>query len=295
MSQYRRIGLTRNLHADVGDTLNQLYKHLKASGYQVVLGKSCRGWVHSGVDNETFYGLGEFASMVDLTIVLGGDGTLLSAARVLSDYEVPIIGINLGRLGFLVDVSTQSAMLDQVDRILAGQCVREDRFLLEGQHKRNGEILAHELAFNDVVLHNRKEVRMIEYSVAIDGKHVNHDRADGVVVATPTGSTAYALSSGGPLLYPTLQAIALVPICPHTLSHRPLVINANSHISIELDPHCETAAQVTFDGQANQSVEPGDTVEIWRKEKGITLLHPEDYDFFSILRAKLRWGDNLTR
>ena len=218
MSQYRSIGLTRNLHADVGDTLNQLYKHLKAAGYNVVLGKSCRGWVHSGNDTETYYGLSDFASLVDLTIVLGGDGTLLSAARALSEENIPIIGINLGRLGFLVDVSTQNAMLDQVDAILAGECIREERFLLSARLLRKGQCVAQETAFNDVVVHNRKEVRMIEYSLAIDGVHVNHDRADGLVVSTPTGSTAYALSSGGPLLYPTLEAISLVPICPRPLT-----------------------------------------------------------------------------
>lgn len=292
---YRSIGLTRNLHADVGDTLNQLYQYLTATGYQVVLGKSCRGWVHSEDENESYYGLDEFSELVDLTIVLGGDGTLLTAARALSDYNVPIIGINLGRLGFLVDVSTQNAMLDQVSEILSGECVREDRFLLEGKVLRKGQCIAHEMAFNDVVIHNRKEVRMIEYSVAIDGVHVNHDRADGLVVSTPTGSTAYALSSGGPILYPTLEAITLVPICPHTLSHRPLVVSSDSVISIDIDPRCGTTTQVTFDGQANQQLEPGDVIEIRRKEKTVTLLHPKDYDFFSILRAKLRWGDNLTR
>lgn len=293
MSQYKIIGLTRNIHADMGDTLQKLYAHLMALGYTVVLGKSCDGWVKS--DNAQYYGLDDFAQKVDLAIVLGGDGTLLTAARALSDKGVPIIGINLGRLGFLVDVSSQDTMLEQVDAILAGDCREEERFLLEGRVLRDGQCIAKESALNDVILHNRKEVRMIEYTVSIDGRHVNHDRADGLIVATPTGSTAYALSSGGPILYPTLQAISLVPICPHTLSHRPLVVNADSLISLQVGPHCGIAAQVTFDGQANQELQAGDRVEIQRKAKGITLLHPKDYDFYSVLRAKLRWGDKLTR
>jgi NAD+ kinase len=293
MSQYKTIGLTRNIHADMGDTLQKLYEHLLTEGYEVVLGRSCDGWVSS--EGAQYHALDDFSQKIDLAIVLGGDGTLLTAARALSDKGVPIIGINLGRLGFLVDVSTQGTMLEQVDAILEGDCHEEERFLLEGRVMRNGECIAKECALNDVILHNRKEVRMIEYSVSIDGRHVNHDRADGLIVATPTGSTAYALSSGGPILYPTLQAISLVPICPHTLSHRPLVVNADSLISLQIDPNCDITAQVTFDGQGNQQLQAGDSVEIRRKTKGIKLLHPKDYDFYSVLRAKLRWGDKLTR
>lgn len=293
MNQYKTIGLTRNIHADMGDTLQKLYEHLLAKGYAVVLGRSCDGWVKG--DIAQYHALDDFSEQVDLVIVLGGDGTLLTAARALSEKNVPIIGINLGRLGFLVDVSTQGTMLEQVDAILAGDCHEEERFLLEGKVIRDGQCIVTECALNDVILHNRKEVRMIEYSVSIDGRHVNHDRADGLIVATPTGSTAYALSSGGPILYPTLQAISLVPICPHTLSHRPLVVNADSSISLHIAPHCGVTAQVTFDGQANQELIAGDRVEIQRKAKGIKLLHPKDYDFYSVLRAKLRWGDKLTR
>ncbi len=290
---YPRIGLTRNIHADVGDTLQQLYDYLSAAGYQVVLGRSCEGWVKA--DTLHYHSLQAFADSIDLAIVLGGDGTLLTAARALSDKGVPIIGVNLGRLGFLVDVSTQHNMLAQIEAILQGDCTTEERFLLEGRVIRNGQCIARECAFNDVILHNRQEVRMIEYSVSIDGKHVNHDRADGLIVATPTGSTAYALSSGGPILHPSLSAIALVPICPHTLSHRPIVVGADSQISLQIDSDCEVGAQVTFDGQANQSLAPGDTIAISRKAGNIQLLHPQDYDFYNTLRAKLRWGDNLTR
>lgn len=297
MSHYKTIGLTRNIHADVGDTLQRLYDHLLAKGYQLVLGRSCEGWIKptNNADKLEYHDITAFSQKIDLAIVLGGDGTLLTAARALSDHEVPIIGVNLGRLGFLVDVSTEHAMLDQIDAILSGDCIEEKRFLLEGKVMRGEECLTQECAFNDVIIHNRKEVRMIEYSVEINGRHVNHDRADGLIVSTPTGSTAYALSSGGPILHPTLEAIALVPVCPHTLSHRPVVVGADSKIVLQLDPECDVTAQVTFDGQANQSLKPGDRIHIQRKPKGVTLLHPRDYNFYNVLRAKLRWGDNLTR
>lgn len=293
MKPYKRIGLTRNIHADVGDTLEKLYLHLQQSGYELVLGKSCEGWINA--DNLDYQDIHSFAANIDLAIVLGGDGTLLTAARALSDQQVPIIGINLGRLGFLVDVSTENTMLEQIDAILEGNCIEEERFLLEGQIVRDGDIVAQECAFNDVILHNSKEVRMIEYTVSIDGKHVSHDRADGLIVSTPTGSTAYALSSGGPILHPTLEAITLVPVCPHTLSHRPLVVSASSDIVLRVDPECSVKAQVTFDGQANQVLQAGDEIRIRRKANSVTLLHPDNYDFFNTLRAKLRWGDNLTR
>jgi NAD+ kinase len=291
-NKYQSIGLTRNIHADVGDVLDTLYQHLLTQGYKVVLGKSCEDWVKG---NElAFLPLDEFAEKVDLTIVLGGDGTLLTAARALSDHNVPIIGVNLGRLGFLVDVP-KDTMLEEVDKILAGDCTPEERFLLEGRVIRDGEEIVKEYAFNDVILHNRKEIRMVEYSIHIDGLHVNDDRADGLIVCTPTGSTAYSLSSGGPILYPTLEAIALVPVCPHTLSHRPLVVNSKSHITITIDEKNVTAAQVTFDGQANQHLQAGDRIEIRTKSRTVTLLHPADYNYYDILREKLHWGNNLTR
>ena len=289
---YHFIGLTRSIHADVGDALDVLYQHLIGHGYCVVLGKSCRGCIQAR--DVTFCALEEFAEKVDLTIVLGGDGTLLTAARALSDHDVPIIGVNLGRLGFLVDVP-KGSMLEEIDAILAGEHTEETRFLLEGRLIRGNREIAREYAFNDVILHNRQEVRMIEYTIHVDGQYVNNDRADGLIVSTPTGSTAYSLSSGGPILHPTLEAIALIPICPHTLSHRPLVISSSSHITLTIDGQESTQAQVTFDGQANQAFKAGDQIDIRAKSRTVTLLHPKGYDYYNILRAKLHWGNNLTR
>lgn len=293
-SKFKRIGLTRNIHAKIGDTLQALYEHLLEEGYEIILGKSCRGFIETA-KNQKFVCLDEFVNSIDLAIVLGGDGTLLTAARALSPKGVPIIGINLGTLGFLVDLSTENTMLNQVSEILKGNSHREERFLLEGTIRRNEKRIHQALAFNEIVISNRTQVRMIKYTINIDGKYVSDDRADGLIVSTPTGSTAYSLSSGGPILYPTLKAIALVPICPHTLSHRPLVVNANSNINVTINPECEVKTQVTFDGQANFPLLAGDTVHISKKEQAVCLLHPVDYNFYNTLRAKLNWGDNLNR
>lgn len=290
---YQSIGLCRNIHVNVGDTLQRLYEYLTAQNYQVVLHTSCKNWVR-GSDLE-FVDTSECAHRIDLAIVLGGDGTLLTAGRAMSTHQVPLIGINLGRLGFLVDVSTQDTMLDQVADILAGNAIAEERFLLSGEVWRENEMIHTATALNDVVLHNRQEVRMIEYSVSIDERIVSHDRADGLIVSTPTGSTAYALSSGGPILAPTLQAIAIVPICPHTLSHRPLVISAERKINLIVDTQCPIGTQVTFDGQNNQKLNPGDIIKIERAANPVRILHPQNYDFYAVLREKLHWGDNLTR
>jgi NAD+ kinase len=226
----------------------------------------------------------------DLAIVVGGDGTLLNAARSLADSEVPILGVNLGRLGFLVDVSPEE-MEARLREILDGRFIEERRSLLHAEVVRGDEVIGEGLALNDVVLHIRDLVRMIEFNTYIDGRFVNTQRADGLVVATPTGSTAYALSGGGPLLHPSLDAVVLVPICPHTLSHRPIVVGDDSRIEVVLCPENQAAAQVAFDGQANFDLRAEDRVRIRRKQRKLRLIHPEGYDYFHILRAKLRWGE----
>lgn len=291
--QYHRIGLSRNIHADVGDTVQKLYEYLLAQGYQVVLNHNCKNWVRA--ENLTFLETPDFAANIDLAIILGGDGTLLSSARAMSAHNVPLIGINLGHLGFLVDVSTEATMLEQIADILAGNCIAEERFLLNGEVIREDENVFTATALNDVVLHNRADVRLIEYQVRIDGKNVSHDRADGLIVTTPTGSTAYALSSGGPILSPTLEAIALVPICPHTLTHRPLVVSADKVIELIVDENCPIGTQVTFDGQNNQKLNRSDIIRISRAANPVRILHPRNYDFYAVLRDKLHWGENLTR
>lgn len=238
------------------------------------------------------------AQQADLAIVVGGDGTLLQAGRLLAAHDLPIVGINLGRVGFLVDVLPED-MTHQLSLILDGHFVEEQRGLLQAQAFRGEQLLGEGNALNDVVLHSRNAVRMIEFTTHIDGSFVIKQRADGLVVATATGSTAYALSSGGPILHPSLDANVLVPICPHTLSNRPIVINSQSCIEISLGNEREhlidspVDSRVSFDGHNDIELVSGDRILIQAGQKKMRLLHPESYDYYHILRSKLHWGTQL--
>ncbi len=272
----------------VKHTVRQLVDFLRQKSCEVLFDQSAEGLIEntSSVSRETL------AQQSDLAIVVGGDGTFLSAVRSLADFGTPVLGINLGRLGFLVDISPDH-MLERLQQILDGQYVDESRFLLEAEVIRSGETVARADAFNDVVVHIRDVARMIEFETYINGQFVNFQRSDGLVISTPTGSTAYALSSGGPLLHATLDAMVLVPICPHTLSNRPLVINANSTVEIVIGDSKQTTSQVTFDGQTAFDVIAGDKIVVRKKQNIIHLIHPASYDYYDILRAKLHWSEQL--
>ncbi|MEJ2590606.1 MAG: NAD(+) kinase [Candidatus Thiodiazotropha sp.] len=287
---FKKIGLIGK-HGDpsVKETIRRLCTYLKQQGIEVVLEETTARLL----DGEPLPGLPEIdlPSQSDLVIVVGGDGTLLHAARALAQRNTPLLGVNLGRLGFLVDI-TPDRMLHHLDSILNGHYELESRFLLE---VFMGDELASEqdmLAFNDVVLHKWNIARMIEFQTYVDGQLVNDQRSDGLIVSTPTGSTAYALSGGGPLLHPSLNAIVLVPICPHTLSNRPIVVDGDSEIEIRLDRSNAEDVQITCDGQATLPVMQGESVRIRKAEHQVRLVHPEGYDFYNILRAKLGWGEN---
>ncbi|HYD34220.1 MAG TPA: NAD kinase [Methylophilaceae bacterium] len=226
-------------------------------------------------------------SKAELAVVVGGDGTMLSVARSLVDYSIPLVGINRGRFGFLTDLSSDS-MLSCLEKILSGKYTTEQRILLSANISRYGEIIGSGRALNDVVLNKSGAVRLIELEVYIDGQFVYRQRSDGLILATPTGTTAYSLSAGGPILHPTLDAIAMVPICPHTLSNRPIAINSASNVEITLI-HAKDAS-VHFDGQVQVPLQQGDSVLVRRAEKTITLLHPLGHSHYGMLRDKLRWG-----
>lgn len=228
------------------------------------------------------------ASRCDLVIVVGGDGTLLSVARSLVETNIPLLGVNIGRLGFLVDVSPEE-LKNQLSGIFSGEYYEEKRTMLYGEVYRDGKRLATGTALNDIVLHARDSVRMIEFETHINNRLVHWQRADGIVISTPTGSTAYALSGGGPILHPDLQAIALVPICPHTLSNRPIVVTDDSQITIRLSPHSTADAQIAFDGQSNVDFENQDALQIRKLPNDLRLIHPKEYDYYHILRNKLHW------
>ncbi len=232
--------------------------------------------------------LNELASRCDLAIVVGGDGTLISCARLMAEHGVPLVGVNLGTLGFLTDIPADS-LQTAIESVLDGEFLSESRALLAGAVRRNGKTLFSALAMNDVVVSRGAVGSMIEFAVTVDGEFIYALRADGLIVATPTGSTAYALSAGGPILHPALQAFALVPISPHTLSNRPVAIRGSSKVEITLVRGAD--ARANFDVQAFYELEAGDVVTVSAAPKSATLLHPKGYRYFSMLRQKLRWSE----
>ena len=232
----------------------------------------------------------ELTRRCELFVVVGGDGTLLDAGRTLAASHKPLVGINQGRLGFMVDVAPES-MDESLTAIIGGDYVTEERLLLSASVERGGKRDgATRLAVNDVVIRNQATIRMIEFETWLDREFISNHRADGMIVASPTGSTAYALSGGGPILHPSLSAISLVPICPHTLSDRPIVVDGQRPIRIVIRGVDRAQAMVTFDGQTSETLEPGDVVEVSRAAHPLTLIHPTGYSYFRILRDKLRWG-----
>jgi NAD+ kinase len=242
---------------------------------------------HCNLENYQTLHIDAVGDHADLVVVLGGDGTMLSAARALLDSEIPLVGVNRGRFGFLTDVSSKN-MLEAMSKILAGEFNIEQRILLKASIVRNGEVISQGCAMNDVVVNKSGMSRLIELEIYIDGQFVHKQRSDGLILATPTGTTAYSLSAGGPILHPALDAFALVPICPHTLSNRPIAINSSSKVEITLI-HGDDVG-VHFDGQLQVGMVPGDKVIVQRAEKTVSLLHPLGHSHFDMLREKLKWG-----
>ena len=224
---------------------------------------------------------------IDLLIVVGGDGSLLNAAQIAVPQGLPVLGINRGRLGFLTDIPPNE--FEKIETILKGNYKEETRFLLDMKVKHNDKVIIQGIALNDVVLLPGDIAKMIEFDVYINDEFVYHQRADGLIVATPTGSTAYALSGGGPILHPNLDAVALVPMFPHALSSRPIVIDGDSKIKISISHKNDVLPYVSHDGQPRVPLLPEGSIHI-RKYKGLLrLIHPRDYNYYDILRRKLDW------
>jgi NAD+ kinase len=263
--------------------LSVLAQHLLAKNIEVWLEENTAH--HAQLLHYPTLSLDEIGSVVDMAIVMGGDGTMLSVARSLIEADVPLIGINRGRFGFLTDLRAED-MLSEIDLILAGDFIKESRMLLETQVIRQGKVINTSYALNDVVI--KSGLRLIELEVEIDNKFVYKQRSDGLILSTPTGTTAYALSAGGPILHSTLEAISLVPICPHTLSNRPIAVNSASMIEVTVVQFDE--AQLSFDGQLQVTLEEGDKILVQRAKQTISLLHPSNYCYFDMLRNKLNWG-----
>lgn len=271
----------------IAETLASLYVFLKQHQHKVLIDRDSAALLDIS-ENERCT-LDEFGRQCDLLIVAGGDGTFLTAARAIAEYDIPLIGVNLGRLGFLTDISPD-ALTDKLQNILRGRYVEEKRYPLRAKIIRCGQIINEEIAFNEVVVHRWVTPSMIEIMTTIDGAYLNTQRSDGLVVSTPTGSTAYALSAGGPIIHPALNALVLVPLNPHTLSNRPIVIDDASEIEISFCQTKQINALVTCDHVEIPDVSISDKILINKGSKPIRMLHPEGHDFYDILRKKLNWS-----
>ncbi len=231
----------------------------------------------------------ELGKQCDLIIAIGGDGTFLAATRAIVNDEIPLVGINLGRLGFLVDISPDE-IENKLNNILQGRYIEEKRYLLHTKIIRDQRIIHQETAVNEVVVHRWVTPSMIEIVTHINGVYLNSQRSDGLIISTPTGSTAYSLSAGGPILHPSLNALVLVPLSPHTLSNRPIVIDDNAEIEISFCQTKQINALVTCDHLEIPKVLISDKIKIKKLPTAITILHPEEHDFFNTLRKKLNWS-----
>ena len=275
--------------ASLPDILDEISAALRSRGVAIVMDPLTAGASRSKPD--ATLEMAALPGRADIAIVVGGDGTLISCARLMADNGVPLVGVNLGRLGFLTDIPADGAA-SAVGAILAGDFLPEQRLLLAGAVRRGTKTMISALAMNDVVVNRGAVGSMIEFAVTVDGEFIYTLRADGLIVATPTGSTAYALSAGGPILHPSLSAIALVPISPHTLSNRPVAIRSTSRVEITFVRGHD--ARVNFDVQAQLQLEPGDVVAVSAAPKPVTLLHPKSYRYFAMLRQKLRWNERTS-
>ncbi|MEW6294081.1 MAG: NAD kinase [Pseudomonadota bacterium] len=270
--------------AEVVESLVALLEYLHGRGLNVLVEEGIAadlGMVASAANIDSI------AANADVAIVLGGDGTLLNAGRRLAVHDVPLVGINQGRLGFMTDIA-RADMFAAIERLLAGEFSADRRMLLDARVLRGGSEVFRTLSLNDVVVNKGDLGRMIEIEVRVDDDFLYVLRADGMIVATPTGSTAYALSANGPILQPAVPGIALVPLCPHGLTHRPITISDSSRIELALvAPH---DARVHFDGQGHFDLRAGDSVRVTRSAHAVTLLHPPGYSYFAMLREKLHWS-----
>lgn len=285
---FKSIALVGN-HQDarVGESMLILATDLHGRGCRVLLGSDTElDFGSLPIERHPEKNLG---SSVDLIVAVGGDGTMLSAARLAAPFGVPVLGVNRGRLGFLADISPTD-IRERLDDVLNGRYVKDRRAMLQATLVRASQETSRGQALNDVVVQKWQTGRMLDFETWIDGRFVNSHGGDGLVIATATGSTAYALSCGGPILYPELDATVLAPICPHTLSDRPIVINSSASVEVRLVDRPEASAHVICDGVSLGELGVGDRLIVDRATTSVTLLHPPDHDYYRILRSKLRWG-----
>jgi NAD+ kinase len=289
---YNKLPVMKNIAilCKVGDdpmtVLSELVPWLGSRGYRVLLEPGVAR--ARGMDE---YAEDDMPATADMAIVLGGDGTMLRAAREFDGHPVPLLGVNLGGLGFITEVNREE-VFEALEYVLSGDCPREDRMRIIADVKREGMSVETATALNDVVIAKGSLARLIEIEATVGGAFVNSFRADGVILSTPTGSTAYSLSAGGPIVRPLLECMVLTPICPHTLTNRPIVLPADESVSLRLVSSGDDAL-LTIDGQAGVGLRQDDVVEVRRSPHKTTFLMPSKRDYFQVLRSKLKWGERL--
>ena len=291
MAQFKTIGLTARNNIEIVDSLQAVIRFLEHnSGTKILLDENIANLLDG--NKYPVFSLDKLGNNCDLMIVVGGDGSLLQVASSLADHDLPVTGINRGTLGFLTDI-LPGDIESTLQPILDGEFKIESRFLLElsigaGAQNYLGS------ALNDIVLHPGKAVQMIEFELYIDNEFVYNQASDGLIVATPTGSTAYAMSAGGPIMHPRLDAIVLVPINPHSLSSRPIVVEGNRELTLVVGDRHNILPQLSCDGAMSHSCSPGDRITIRKKQKELKILHPADYDYYETCRSKLGWSHRPT-
>lgn len=289
MEPFRNIGIIGRDSSGVTETLQRLITFLRSRGLNIIIGDHIQHLLDPQYLQDARISSRKMIGEVsDLIIVVGGDGSLLAAARTLARYDVPVLGVNRGRLGFLTDVSPDE--IEQlVGEVLDGKYHIEKRFLLDVTVKRNGEPIGTADALNDVVLNSGTSAKMIEFELYIEGEFVYRQRSDGLIISTPTGSTAYSLSGGGPIMHPRLDAIVLVPMFPHTLTSRPIVVDGNSEIKIVICENDVAQLPITCDGQVPLTALQGDVVYVTKKPHKLKMIHPLTHSFYASCRDKLGW------
>jgi NAD+ kinase len=285
-SSFKCVALVgKHQSADVAGPLLELAKFLESRKVKVVIDELTASQINAR--KYQIMPLDELGEQADLAIVIGGDGTMLNIARAIAPHDVPLVGVNQGRLGFLTDIST-GTMIKTIGAMLDGKYVTEDRMLLDGRVYRGKEKVFESLAFNDVVLSKGTKGGMIELEFRIEGEFIHKQRSDGLIIATPTGSTAYALSSGGPIVHPSLSVMTVVPVSPHTLSNRPIVISGASKVEIVVKDAAEP--RVYLDSHSRFDLREGDRVQVRRYPHPLSLLHPVGHSYYRMLREKLNWN-----
>lgn len=290
---FETVGLIARLgNPLVADTLVRIYGLLQARGVKVLVEEPSASMLTGATEPPRVCHRHDLGGRCDLVIVIGGDGSLLGVARELAVSGVPVVGVNRGSLGFLADISPEEVET-RIGEVLDGRYRLDERFLLETEILRAGAPVATGAALNDVVIHAGTLSRMMEFELYVDDEFVYEQRSDGVIICTPTGSTAYALSAGGPIMHPRLDALCVVPMFPHTLTSRPLVVRGTCELTIVIGDYNDTSPQVSCDSQVDLHTEPGDRIVVRKRPGPLKLLHPLDHSFYESCRSKLDWGTRL--